>query len=60
MLTRGRATQIVDIAETGPISVAYVPEQAVVGVFVDPFTRPENTGIRRQAATSAVVELPEP
>jgi hypothetical protein len=57
LVLRGRALVVKDIAETGPISVAFAPEDPVAREFVDPFTTPQYAGIRRYPVTSSEVVI---
>jgi hypothetical protein len=59
MVGRSAELLIRDIADVGPISVAFAYEPAVPSdTFVDPFTLPENTGAQRQTVTAPSVVLP--
>jgi hypothetical protein len=58
LVERGRLVEIRDIAETGAIGVAFVPEVASTGPFVDPFTRPEYANVRRYPVIGAAVTVP--
>ncbi|HYK01817.1 MAG TPA: carboxypeptidase-like regulatory domain-containing protein [Thermoanaerobaculia bacterium] len=59
LVRRDRAFPISDIFETGPITVAFIPDlPAAPGPFSDPFTRPEYRGLRRYPVSVAAVNIP--
>lgn len=57
-VTRGTELAIVDLAETGPIELAYAPEIAGAGAFADPFTLPQYAGVNRHRVIGAAITLP--
>ena len=54
---KGHELELVDIARTGPISVAFAPDSSTKGAFVDPFTLPQYSGMRRTQIVSPRVVL---
>lgn len=59
LVRRDRAFSISDVFETGPITVAFIPDvPAAPGPFTDPFTRPEYRSLRRYPVSGAAVSIP--
>jgi hypothetical protein len=58
MIYRGKSLEIRDIAETGPITVAYGAPDSTAKTFVDIFTLPQFAGIRTHEVTSGSISIP--
>ena len=56
-IIRGAILPVVDIAETGPIDIAYAPETSGVGGFADPFTLPHYAGVNRHRVVGTAIIL---
>lgn len=53
-----RPVYLRDLAETGPITVAFAPEELNPGPFIDPFVRPEYLNLERYPVTGPTVVIP--
>ncbi len=58
-IEKGKSVQIVDLAQTAPISAAFAPDADIPNgpAFVDPFTLPQFAGVHRISVTSPQIVL---
>jgi len=59
VIHRGASLRVPDIAETGPITVAFGVQPQGAKTFVDPFTLPQYAGVARIAVKTNEVALPQ-
>lgn len=58
LVERDRPVRIVDVAETGAITVSFAPELPRGGAFADPFTLPEYAGAARHRVRGPELSIP--